>query len=182
MESEGTLTLYPSCYINPDTVVEANYLYYNYHYSLKDEKSKDLNYDTYYSQKKKFKKINVTAINIAKDLHDLLQYFSKLPRNPSIHDNSVFSKKNYYTTLLDYLKIIYCNNKEFHYFKGTQHIEERNNTSYSILDLESSTLSKMSPIRIQEVISFSMPIKDFKKIVTKLAECIFHLISGEAKE
>jgi len=115
-------------------------------------------------------------------LYNLLQYFSKLSRNPPTCNNSVFSKKNYRTALLDHLKIIYRNNKEFHYFKSTQCIEKENNTSYSILDLESFTLSKMSPIRIQEVISFSMPIKDFKKIVTKLAECIFHLISGEAKE
>ncbi len=182
VKSEGTLILHLSHYINSDTIVKANYPHYNYCHSLKDRKSKNLNYNAYYSQKKKFKKINATAINVAKDLYDLLQYFSKLPHNPPIRDNSIFLKKNHHTALLDYLKIIYRNNKEFHYFKNTQHIEEGNNTSYNILDLESSTLSKTSPIRVQEVTSFSMPIEDFKKVATKLAKCIFHSISGKVKE
>jgi len=105
-----------------------------------------------------------------------------LSRNPPTCNNSVFSKKNYRTALLDHLKIIYRNNKEFHYFKSTQCIEKENNTSYSILDLESFTLSKMLPIHVQEVISFSTPTEDFKKAATKLAECIFHSVSGEVKE
>ncbi len=48
VKTERTLILYPSCYINPDTIVEANYPYYNYYHFLKDKKSKDLNYDAYY--------------------------------------------------------------------------------------------------------------------------------------
>jgi len=115
-------------------------------------------------------------------LHDLLQYFSKLSHNPSTHDNSVFSKKNYRIALLNHLKIIHHNNKEFHYFKDTQHIEEGNNTSYSIIDFESFTLSKTSLIRVQEVTSFYTPTKDFKKAATKLAERIFYSVSGEVKE
>ncbi len=49
VKSEEILTLHPSHYINPDIIVEANYLHYNYHHSLKDGKNKNLNYDAYYS-------------------------------------------------------------------------------------------------------------------------------------
>ncbi len=49
VKPERILTLHLSHYINPDTVVEANYPHYNYRHSLKDEKSKDLNYNAYYS-------------------------------------------------------------------------------------------------------------------------------------
>jgi hypothetical protein len=183
VEPGATLTLHPNRYVNPETV-EANYPHYNYRYSLEDSNSGDLIYDAHYSQKK-FKEINTTAISVAKDLHDLLKCLSKLPRNPPTRDNSIFSKKNYRTALLDHLKIVHRNNTEFQFFKGSRRIDEGNKASDNIdniLDIESTTLLEASPICVQEVTSFSTLTEDFEKIATKLAERIFHSVSGEAKE
>jgi hypothetical protein len=66
----------------------------------------DLVYDASYSQKKIFKEIDASAINLAKDLNILFKYFTYLPQNPPMCDKAVFSKKeNYRKALIDHLKI-----------------------------------------------------------------------------
>jgi hypothetical protein len=87
-DPEGTLILHnrANAYYETDSIGHYNYI-------NSSEGGGDLVYDASYSQKKIFKEINASAINLAKDLNILFKYFTYLPQNPPMHDKTVFSKK-----------------------------------------------------------------------------------------
>ena len=62
-------------------------------------------FNAIYTSPKKYKEICPSAINVAKDLHILINLLSKLPSNPPMRNKSVFTKKELYRkALIDQLK------------------------------------------------------------------------------
>jgi hypothetical protein len=175
-DPEGTLILHNranACY-ETDSIGHYNYI-------NSSEEGSDLVYDASYSQKKIFKEIDASAINLAKDLNILFKYFTYLPQNPPMRDKVVFSKKeNYRKTLIDHLKITHRNKTEFQLFKGTQNVDQfcKNNENTT-----SVVVSKVS-IKVQEKSCYSINdfTDNFKNVATKLAENIFQSVNGEINE
>lgn len=175
VDSEGTLVLQPNQYADPN---QDGISHYNYVNSSEANDDDGLDFNASYSQKiqkkKKFKEISPVAIKVGKDLHILLNIFSKLPQSPPMRDKTVFSKKEYYRkALLEHLKMIHQNDQEFQFFRGTKRVELYQTNGDS---LESDT--KVS-IKVQEGDDFT---DNFKDIATKLAENIYRSVTGEVNE
>lgn len=166
ISSEGTLMLHPNQY--PDPEEDNRIATYNYVHSS-DYNGEGLNFNASYSPKKKFKEICSSAINVARDLHDLLMHYSKLPRDPPMRDKTVFSKKEgYRKALIEHLKEI-SNDNEFRLFKGAQRI--------TVNQIERNSLEPVTKvsIRVQKGNDFSVTAK-------KLAENIYQSVNGEVNE
>ena len=134
-------------------------------------------------QKKKLKEICSSAICVAKDLHTLLTVFSKLPQNPPMRDKAVFSKKKYYrNALLDYVKMIHQNDREFQFFKGAQRVTVLNE-NISDTQADDQPSSKVS-IKIQEASQHTIHnfTNIFKDIASRLAENIYQSVNREINE
>ena len=180
-DTEGTLTLHPIQYVDPDQI--DNIAHYNYINSSEAHNDEILAFDASYSLKKKFKEISPGAITVGKDLHSLLNMFSKLPENPPMRDKAIFTKKEYYRkALLDHLEEI-RNNEEFKFFRGTQRVESNQITGVKDLmsnQIDENSLDKVS-IKVQEG-SINNTTEDFKVIARKLAENIYQSVNMEVTE
>ena len=179
VNSEGTLNLHPIQYTDSADDMDS-IAHYNYINSLDGYNDADLGFNASYSQKKNFKELCASAINIANDLHELLNIFSKLPQNPPMRDKAVFSKKEYYRkALIDHVKLIHQNDRSFQFFKGTQHV--------MLNQMDESSLESRSKMSIkvhQEGLCYDADnfTDSFAEIATKLAENIYQSVNGEVNE
>jgi hypothetical protein len=179
VNSEGTLNLHPIQYTDSADDMDS-IAHYNYINSLDDYNDADLGFSASYSQKKGFKELCASAINIANDLHELLNIFSKLPQNPPMRDKAVFSKKEYYRqALIDHVKLIHQNDRSFQFFKGTQYV--------MLNQMDESSLESRAKVSIkvhQEGLCYDADnfTDSFAEIATKLAENIYQSVNGEVNE
>ena len=189
-DSTGTLTIKSNCHINFDNaLVNTNFPHYVYN-QISEIGSEGINFEAEFTKTKKVQELNITTIELARDLHRLLDHIDKLPNNPPMRDKSFFSKKpQYRAAIIKYLSEINTA-EEFECFRGTQRIDlilrcNDNQKNWDNQTHATRSFSTSLPIRVQEAsfLLINMRLKDeFKNIVKELSENIFFSVTGEAKE
>lgn len=189
-DSTGTLTIKSNCHINFDNaLVNTNFPHYVYNQNS-EIGSEGINFEAEFTKTKKVQELNITTIELARDLHRLLDHIDKLPNNPPMRDKSFFSKKpQYRAAIIKYLSEINTA-EEFECFRGTQRIDlilrcNDNQKNWDNQTHATRSFSTSLPIRVQEAsfLLINMRLKDeFKNIVKELSENIFFSVTGEAKE
>lgn len=177
VDSEGTLILSSNRTIYPG--VADNIVHFNYINSSRGYNYGDPGFDATYSLKKKYKEIKQSAINVAKDLHLLLNLYYKLPSNPPMRDKSVFSRKELYRrALIDQLQS-QQNQSEFLFFRGAQRVELNQDQSNECLEEQDKVLIKVQESSQHSIDSFT---DRFRIIAKNLAENIYNSVNREINE
>lgn len=126
-----------------------------------DEKNHKKNEKRYYLDDK--------AINLGKDLHEILQFIHKLPTCPPTRDKKIFSRNELYRqAIINHL----MNDSEFSFLKGFQPIDDSAN-NLILTDIASSNHTRVPFIANDE--------NDIKYVLHKLVGNIFNSVAGSIK-
>ncbi|CAB4413662.1 unnamed protein product [Rhizophagus irregularis] len=110
------------------------------------------------------------AVNLGKDLHEILQFIHKLPTCPPTRDKKIFSQNELYRqAIINHL----MNDSEFSFLKGFKQLIGDSLNDIILMDIPSSNHTRVPFIAKDE--------NEIKNILHKLVGNIFNSITGSTK-
>ncbi|CAB4430645.1 unnamed protein product [Rhizophagus irregularis] len=110
------------------------------------------------------------AVNLGKDLHEILQFIHKLPTCPPTRDKKIFSRNELYRqAIINHL----MNDSEFSFLKGFKQLIGDSLNDIILMDIPSSNHTRVPFIAKDE--------NEIKNILHKLVGNIFNSITGSTK-
>ncbi|GBC36687.1 uncharacterized protein OCT59_002942 [Rhizophagus irregularis] len=110
------------------------------------------------------------AVNLGKDLHEILQFIHKLPTCPPTRDKKIFSRNELYRqAIINHL----MNDSEFSFLKGFKQLIGDSLNDIILMDIPFSNHTRVPFIAKDE--------NEIKNILHKLVDNIFNSVTGSTK-